>query len=175
MDTLIVRGLRGFNGEYPVDLIALTNIGTGGESLDNREQHRLKKIAEVRGAEILDAFLALDAATMVGLAAIILSRHGKEISVDILWDARFLYVDVDSVPDDDEAGPTIIFAVMDRAKMEADAEVTDDPPAEAPPSHSTIGGASSSQTSDLSVNGLSLTGRLNSVTPAISDPATLAS
>lgn len=174
MDTLIVRGLRGMNGDYPVDLLALTDVGAGGESLTNREQHRLRTIADVRGADIRDAFVALDAATLVGLAAIILARHGKTVADSVLWDARFLYANAERVPEDDQAGPTIIFAFHDRNLIEQQ-EVEESPPVEAPSSPQPSGGEQSNGTSESSENVQSLTGRLASARSAGSDRVTSAS
>lgn len=86
MDVLTIQGAGSrLNGEYPVELGKLLDI-TSDESLTNREAHFVKTISGIRGAELIEAFLAADTALLMSLALVVLQRAGKRVSVDATWD-----------------------------------------------------------------------------------------
>lgn len=89
-DKLIVKGLERYDGEYEFDLMALTTTGHP-ESLTNKELHRLKLMSGVRLGELDEAlFDAYDNDVIVAIAAIILTRYGKQVDEEALWDAPVL-------------------------------------------------------------------------------------
>lgn len=112
-DKLIVHGIPGLDGEYRCDLVGMNTIGDP-ECLTNREGYRVKELAGVRAAEILDEFARGDSGVQVALATVVLERHGRRVDVDALWDAPI------------ESGVT--FEIGKRSEGD-DA----DPPAAAPP------------------------------------------
>lgn len=151
-DKLIVKGLRGLDGEYEFDRNDLLG------SMTNRELHRIKLMAGVRAGEIQDALAAGDNDVLVALAAILLTQRGKLVDEDVLWDAP--------------AGAGLIWEFEE---SEADAGPPAIP-AETPETEqpNTNGGESGNPPSGQSENGLSLTGLPVSVTSATSAPATSA-
>lgn len=87
MDKLVVTGLgRRLDGEYEFDLSGLLGVGTP-DSLTNRELHRIKVMSGVRAGELEDALVAFDNDVLVALAAVVLTRHGKVVDEEKLWDA----------------------------------------------------------------------------------------
>lgn len=158
IDKLVVSGLPPLDGEYPCDLIEMIGIGSA-ESLTVAEAHRVKKMSDVRQGELVDAVSAGDAAVIMALAAVVLTRSGKR------YDEQRLLATKPEVE--------LVFQMGDREDQEADA----DPPAIPTPetgSPSVGGGNSSSDLSESLEPDQSPTGHLVSVKPVISDPETLA-
>lgn len=173
MDKLIVSGLRQLDGEYDFDILALLNIGGAG-ALNTREQHKIKLTTGVLPAGLPEAVQGLDASVMVQLASVILTRQGKTVNEDRLWEARFVYTE-DVRPDLAEREAAIVFLIADRTSEES--EDADPPAVAGTTSQSDNGGGSSSQSSDLPENDLSRTGPRLLATPSsdlASDRETLA-
>lgn len=147
LDKMTVTGLGpSLDGTYDFDLTELFTVGAA-TSLNNREGHRLKMMTGVRMGEIQEALTAGDNDVAVGLAAILLSRHGKRFDEAVLWDAPM--------------GAAIHFEL---AEDEGDVEV---PPAEATvmtlPSRSS--GDSSATTSESPGSDPNPTGNPDSAMP----------
>lgn len=85
-DKLIVAGLNGLDGEYDFSLISLLTIGSP-DALTGREVHNLKVMTGIRMGELEDALSAGDNDVMLGLAAIVMRRHGRTFADDQVWDA----------------------------------------------------------------------------------------
>lgn len=146
-DKMTVSGLGpSLDGTYEFDLAELFTVGAPNQ-LNNREGHRLKTMTGVRMGEIQEALTAGDNDVAVGLAAILLSRHGKRYDEAVLWDAPM--------------GAAIQFELADD---EGDAEV---PPAEATvtPLPSRSSGDYSATTSESPGSDPSPTGSPSSATP----------
>jgi hypothetical protein len=80
------------DGSYEFD------IGT----FTNRELHTIKQVAGVRGGEMGEALGAGDNDIVVALALIVLARHGKDVPVDVLWDAELGKITLDASDLDEE-------------------------------------------------------------------------
>jgi hypothetical protein len=157
-DRLIVTGLgKPLDGEYEFDIAGMLTVGHP-QSLTSREGHRIKVMSGVRAGELEDALAAGDNDVLVAIGAIVLTRNGKRVVDDRLWDAPM---------------GSLAFDIAARDEQEDE----ESPPEEAPttgPSES--GGASSSPTSDSpQASDQSPTGPPVSLKPVTSDPETLAS
>lgn len=87
-DTLRIRGIDSLEGDYSFDMAKLLGITVdSSESLTNGELHQLKVMTGLRVLEIIQAFDEGDNDILVGLAAVVLRRHGKVFKDDLLWDA----------------------------------------------------------------------------------------
>src|SRR5574338_1279460 len=86
-DKLIVNGVNpSIDGEHPCDILGMLTVGHP-ESMTNRELHRIKVMTGILAGDLMDAINNSDMDASVALAAVILSRHGKEFQEDWLWDA----------------------------------------------------------------------------------------
>lgn len=169
MDRLIVKGLGLPDGEYEFDLVELANIGSPA-SLTTREQHKVKVDSGVLPADIAASIRGLDAAVMVSLASIVLTRNGKRANEEMLWDARFVYAFAET-PDLEGQKTVVAFVIADReAQQEEEAA---DPPASENQRSPNGGGStdpmSASPEADPSPTGLHVLPK-----SATSDPETLA-
>jgi hypothetical protein len=174
LDTLTLKGFGKTDGEYRFDLFSLINIG-GRDALTSREQHRIRQVAGVRGAEVVDAVTALDAATMVVLAAVILERQGRAVTEERLWNTRMVYGSTDDVSLDDYTD-AVLWRITDRNTVETQEDEAG-PPAVTPPPNdkqSSSGGVSSLPTLVPPENDPSPTGNPDSERSAISAPQTSA-
>lgn len=88
------------DGDYELDLASFTN----------RELHRIKQISGVRGAEVIDAVFAGDAAFACAVAAIVCQRAGKRVSEDFFLDAPggVVHFDFPALAEDDGDPPTSV-------------------------------------------------------------------
>lgn len=104
MDRIVIEGVTGYNGEYPLEADYFTN----------RELHLIKVESGVRAGELAEAFDAGDNDLMVALAAIAIWRkRGQKPNMDALWDApagkfTFLFDGEDAAEDDDDSLPPSI-------------------------------------------------------------------
>lgn len=83
MDTLTVKGVGTFDGEYQCDIVGMLTV-TSDEALTNDESHLVKRLSGMRRNEVPEAFLAGDTDVVMALTIIVLSRHGKQIDERIL-------------------------------------------------------------------------------------------
>lgn len=146
-DKLRVKGLGPkLDGEYPCNLTGMLLESTP-HTLTNREGHRVKVMSGVRAGELWESMTAGDNDVLLALAAIVLTRAGKNFDDEQLWDAPM--------------GSGLEFEVADRVEEEADDE---DPPAteESMPPEPSGGETSSNEMSDLPANDQSGTGTLDS-------------
>lgn len=158
MDKLIVEGIPALNGVYEFDITELLALGAPG-ALTNREGHRIKMMSGVRVGELMDALEAGDNDVVIALAAIVMTRKGKRVDEELLWDAPI--------------GGGVTLDIATRVE-EGDAE---DPPAEAATAPQTNGGESGKEPLESQVNGRSRIGLPNLETPTAapdSDRATSA-
>lgn len=87
-----------FDGEYPLDLSYFTN----------RELHLIKQVSGVRAGELDEALGAGDNDVFVAVALIAAKRAGKDIPVDMLWDAPHGKVTLETdASEEDEADPPV--------------------------------------------------------------------
>jgi hypothetical protein len=158
MDKLIIEGLGRIDGEYDVDLGEVLAVG-GPDSLTNRELHRIKVMTGLRAGELEDAFFAYDNDVVVALASVLLTRRGKSVDEDVLWDAP--------------AGSALRLVIGDREQAKGDADPPAEP-AETPETEqpSPSGGESSSLTLAHPVTDRSRTGLHDSVMSVTSSQAT---
>lgn len=150
-DQLIVTGLPPLDGEYEFDLAELIN------DLTNREAHRIKTMSGVRLGELVESLQAGDNDVLIALAAIILTRRGKRVDENKLWDAPL--------------GAGVSFVLADEEDDEVPPTAAAENGTSTPPLN---GGESSSQSSDSpQVSDQSPTGIPPSETPStapVSDP-----
>lgn len=99
MTKVSLTGLGVFNGEYDLDLGYFTN----------RELHLIKQVSGVRAGEIAEALGAGDNDVLVALAAIAAKRAGKDVPLDMLWDApsgsSITLIADDEEPEDESLPP----------------------------------------------------------------------
>lgn len=106
MDKLIIKTIEGVNGEYDFDIVTMLTEGHA-ESLTSREGHRIKVMTGLRAGELTDAVSAGDSDVLLAIAAVVLTRNGKQYNDDALWDApmgAFTFELADRDVEDD-AGP----------------------------------------------------------------------
>lgn len=136
-DRLTVKGLgKAVDGTYEFDLAAFLTIN-GPEALTTRERHKVKTQTGLRGAEIAEAALALDASVWVSLTAILLERNGKIPNEQRLWDCRFFFTGEDEEHDLSDYRMAVLFQTDGQSvNLEDDEDVeevdADNPPAPAP-------------------------------------------
>lgn len=172
LDSLTLKGFgRSFDGEYRFDLFELIDIGAP-DALTSREQHRMKLGANVRGAEVQDAVVSLDAGAMVVLASIVLARHDKHVTEERIWNTRMVYTEDETFDLDERYPDAILWRITDRVKRAAalvengDVEADAGPPSMTPPDEQLSNGSGTTSGSSASpVSVPSLTGRLRSATP----------
>ena len=113
MIVLTLEGVQPWDGRYEFPDFGFTN----------RELFEIKKLSGIRAGELIEALDANDTAAFVGMAVVVLARHGKIVDPDDLWNAP-----VGSI-------------VLD---IEADADPPTPPPSgsDMPPSDDTSGGSS---------------------------------
>lgn len=131
---IVIDGIAGADGTY---------ILNPEEAFTNRELHRIKLMSGVRMGEIDDALGAGDNDLLVAFTAIALTRSGKTVPDDALWDAP----------------PGAVRFVV--PKVEADARPPALTPIASPANESErqpISGDDSSSTGDSPVSALRATG-----------------
>lgn len=143
MDKIVITGIPPYDGEYPFE---------GNYTM--RELHTIKRLANVRAGELMDALEAGDSDIVVAAALIALQRAGKNPDENDIWDAQMGAIQlVAGEEPDDPANPTTL-------------ERPDDPNGSS--------GGSSEPPAVTRVTDLSPTGSPLSATGAISDPETSA-
>lgn len=122
-DSLTVKGLgKQVDGTYEFDLAAFLAIN-GPEALTTRERHKVKTQTGLRGAEVAEAALALDASLWVTLTAVLLERLGKTPNEQRLWDCRFLFTgEADEVNLDDYRMAVLFQTDSSRIQVDNDDE-----------------------------------------------------
>lgn len=106
-DKLIVEGLgKQLDGEYPFSLVDLISRGRP-ESMTNGELHRVKMISGVLADDIQEAFFSGDNDVVVALSSVILTRAGKYVDDEQLWNAQpaSLVWDIEILRKADEPSP----------------------------------------------------------------------
>lgn len=103
MDRIVIKGVPGFDGEYPFDL--------NEQWFNNAELHIIKRIAAVRVGELSEALEAGDNDLLVAMAVCAVRRTGKYMKSqlaqfeDVLWEADGGAIDF-VVEADDAVPPT---------------------------------------------------------------------
>jgi hypothetical protein len=94
--TIADSGNPHVDGTYPIEV-----------PLTNRDLHSLKTIANVRMGEIEDALQKGDNDVVVAFAYIGMTRNGKPVSVETLWDlpAGLIQVELPGAEEDDATPP----------------------------------------------------------------------
>lgn len=128
MDRLTVKGLGKADGTYEFDLGNLVSLN-GSEALTTRERHQIKLATGIRGAEIQESVAMLDAAVLVQIVAILLTRNGKDASIQRLWDCRFLIADDDEKVNLDDHRLAVLFQMGELAEASDDEGEIGSPPA----------------------------------------------
>ena len=88
--TVVIEGIDGLNGEYPIDLGYFTS----------RELHTIKKLTGLRVGELDDAMAAGDSDVLVAFGVLALQRNDKRVDEDALWDAPAGSITI-VIPEDD--------------------------------------------------------------------------
>lgn len=142
MDRFVVTGLgRHLDGSYDCDLAAMLTVGHP-DCLTNREGHRVKLLSGVRMGELEEALRAGDNDVLLALGAVVLSRHGKRVDDEALWDAPMgsgiaLEVGYDEQEDDadppSEAPPTSGEQLTQNEQLPANGGPSSSTPSEALP------------------------------------------
>lgn len=154
-DKLIVTGLgKRLDGEYEFSLVEILGMGQP-DSLTMRELHRIKTMTELRAGEIEEAFFAEDSDLFAALAVVLMTRAGKVVDEEAMWDAQ-------------PASLTWDFAALREDEESPPAEPAETPAQEKP---STSGGKSSVLTLASPENGQSRTGLPGSVMSVTSSQA----
>lgn len=78
MMTLVINGAPPWDGRYEFEDFAFTNM----------ELYEIRQLSGLRAAELIDALDANDTAAYVGVAMVILKRHGHRLLAEDLWDAK---------------------------------------------------------------------------------------
>lgn len=86
-DTVVIRGLLPFDGDYPFDIVRMVLSPGDPEFMTYREWHTVKTMSGVRAGEIMDALDAGDTSLNLALVAVILRRAGRAVDENDLWDA----------------------------------------------------------------------------------------
>lgn len=170
MDQLIVKGFGRADGEYDIDVRALASPHSGlPGALDTRELHRLKLATGVMPADLREAVVGADAATLVALTAIILARYERTVNDERLWDARYFLAteDLDLEP----YTAAVVFRIVAMSDEGEDAGPPEVTPVTEP---QRSGGESFSPPSVQPENAQSPTGLRVLETSAISPPEMLA-
>lgn len=84
MNHLVVDGCPPWDGEYPFEF-----------TFTNAELHVIKQssvlpgsdVQGIRGGELMEAIWAEDSGAYVGLAVVVLARHGKTVTPSDFWEA----------------------------------------------------------------------------------------
>lgn len=76
MDKIVITGIPPYDGEYPFEA-----------NYTMRELHTIKRLADVRAGELMDALEAGDSDIVVAAAVIALQRAGKTPDEEAIWDA----------------------------------------------------------------------------------------
>lgn len=95
MESIVIKGIAGYDGEYPFDASYFTN----------KELHTIKTHSGVRAGEIQQAFAAGDNDLIVAFAAIALERNGKVVHADVLWNAKVGAIELVLGEDEVDADP----------------------------------------------------------------------
>jgi hypothetical protein len=145
-DKIVITGVPPYDGEYEFD----------GTYMTNRELHVIKKLTGLRVGEFQEALANADTDVILGIAVVALTRHGKDVHEDTLWDA--------------EAGAITYVAEEEPASPPAEDQKQPEQPADdAEPSGSRLSsGDDSSEFSGRPANGQSPTGQPESDTTATS-------
>ena len=96
MIVLTLEGVPPWDGRYDFPDFGFTN----------RELFEIKKLSGIRAGELVEALDANDTAAFVGVAVVVLGRHGKTIDPDDLWNAPVGSIVLEIVADDDAGPPT---------------------------------------------------------------------
>lgn len=116
MPALVLKGVEPWDGSYPFADWRFTN----------RELHRIKEISGIRAGELLDALDSNDTAAFVGVAAVILARHGKHVDVDDLWEANIGSITIDLDAQEDDASPPVLPSGSETGDSQASSGQTSD-------------------------------------------------
>lgn len=79
-DRLIITGLGRYDGEYEFDLVDMCIVPGTASHLKVSEYRRIKQFAGVMRGQVAEAIMNDDADLELVLAAIILGRHGKQVT-----------------------------------------------------------------------------------------------
>ena len=95
--TVTIEGVFGADGDWPLDTTYFTN----------RELHEIKKMSGVRAGELSDALAAGDSDLIVCIASIALARNGRNVPVDVLWEAAAGMIRIEPVEDEEAADQAV--------------------------------------------------------------------
>ena len=115
MIVLTLEGVAPWDGRYELADFGFTN----------RELFEIKKLSGIRAGELIEALDANDTAAFVGVAVVVLARHGKTIDPDDLWNAAVGSIVLDIVADDADP-PTVAATPSSESETGSPAERSGD-------------------------------------------------
>ena len=95
MMTLVVKGCAPWDGRYEFDDFSFTN----------RELYEIKQLSGIRAGELIEALETNDTAAYVGVAMVVLQRHGHRLDPDDLWNAKVGSISIELGGAGDDADP----------------------------------------------------------------------
>lgn len=95
MDKFVVKGIPGFDGDYPIDIGSFTM----------RELQIIKRMSGVRAGELEEAFGAGDSSLILAVCVIAVRRNGKawEAFEQIAWESDTAAIEFVVAEEEDEA------------------------------------------------------------------------
>jgi len=78
MTAVIITDCSPWDGRYEFDDFSFTN----------RELYEIKQLSGIRAGELIEALETNDTAAYVGVAMVVLQRHGHRLDPDDLWNAK---------------------------------------------------------------------------------------
>ena len=103
MTAVVISGCAPWDGRYEFDDFGFTN----------RELYEIRKISGLRAGELIEGLEANDTSAYVGVAAVVLARHGKirldGADVEDLWNAKVgaITIELGDQSADDDADPPL--------------------------------------------------------------------
>ena len=96
MTAVVISDCAPWDGRYEFDDFSFTN----------RELYEIRKLSGIRAGELIEALEANDTSAYVGVAMVVLARHGKHLEPDDLWNSKVGSIVIDlGVEKDDAVDP----------------------------------------------------------------------
>ena len=95
MTAVIITDCAPWDGRYEFDDFSFTN----------RELYEIKQLSGIRAGELIEALETNDTAAYVGVALVVLQRHGVKLDPDDLWNAKVGSISIDLGADADAENP----------------------------------------------------------------------
>lgn len=97
MTAVVISGCPPWDGRYEFDDFSFTN----------RELYDIKQLSGIRAGELIEALEANDTSAYVGVALVVLRRHGHAADPDTLWKAKVGSITLDIGDEDAGEGDAV--------------------------------------------------------------------